>query len=1448
MNESWKEFYRHLLLKQLDDSMLFLKNDPQYMTILLPLLKIPGDDPTKDSKVILFRWAVKCIINRLTESQERPDVPIDFSATHPALQNPNELSELVKNEPAQILDLVKHFSYEFFNTLRALHTRASLEFCENIYKAKEIPLHLVGKIISTFSISVMPLNFQDLLQFRVNDFNTLSELYEGLMCNFESHQIDSCEMLSTFIDPFMGDDAIVLVNQTSRFRSHFVDLGGNASARVFPSYAIINFLYQIENLNSAQILKQIQRLPDHPFTKKLKNQIILSQVLGLGNDWSPLSEKSIPLIITPECIAENVLPFPRDAEFISVSQETWLKDFDFLHAYSSMRSLLDRREVDDFPDFLCEDLFSILFLPRFLKKLSHKQLVSLLESLLAKIPEDNELRKYVNTALRKTQAAVLIFKDFKPRLLFYPYATYFKNCPPQNLVKLMNILEVYPSSAYSMIFHKSFFDHVSLQKEENDPKSLLLSRSYPKDMIDDYLVDKSKEISNTIPLEVRNHAIFDLAASYRQLSSCTKLVNDENLQKYIEKLFVKEPTYPDITDLTFLENPVNLKKKVTDFLSQNFDGFNGYLIKFSNYIKQLLFGSSKMLAETPHDFIFGRIQVNKTLQAALKTFEGTGIDLEAYIYNNIKPNDLSKQFLIDIVKNDPVSGLTYAYECLDPHDVVHIFSSKPMVKLLSRSKHFEAFSNDLDQSIKIFESTGDLFEVNGDVQLEEHLPKVFENLKQLPEEEACAVLSDLALQFDLDKYYMEVLEITKKFKNENRLPLYEHLLSIFPADSSANILFYKRFDKSRQGWQEMLDISYDSDAIFNNPAKVYTMATQHLKNYVVETQRVYNIKQFAQILIIIRAKKAFKSMEAEKEWLFKEISPETPTLPGIIESLNDRLIVKMIVSVAMKKDVNCVREIAETYDSSLIFEEIRPFVSKNVKLLKLLPDDEMKDNLILLILKSFSVDSLDSASKLLLAVMRLQRAIKPGYKSEPLGCALRSIAENGLFEKYQTQYSTDDITSLFTLAMKFDIFEASNYFKELNPDYDYSSINRLKTLLGISPSQDGEDTKMLFESPTLPFDLGFIIRSLPTNLSTASSLLKIETFGRTLKVWKRKPRQIEIKKPKYTDLLFLNISDLSNNVKMSKNKFDNISFGSINRMDFIEYKEKDINDAITETLATHNLSLLFDSALQNMDYDFLKKSLKIFDDHSCIYCLLVLSSWALERRCPLDFFAGENMMNKLELGEFVSSLKNALTQMTLLSSTVDSSVLLPPGTVARGDQKSLNDVNVILDYQNQVGKNVSLFSSADKGKACVALLKSNEYERAFAMIKALGVDTTDIMIEAAAHFGSVSNFELGNFLVNVVPRLDVDSANQLTEALASILVGNKFEDSFIGTIIAGIDQPRNAFRILKWFGLNETAAFVALQNGLKDEIEQCRKDIRMKKSAAVLRACACWVSRDMKSN
>ncbi|EAY23427.1 hypothetical protein TVAG_070910 [Trichomonas vaginalis G3] len=1441
MEEDWVEFYKHLLLKQIEESLLFLKNDPQFMSILAPLLKLPGDDPIKDVKKILFRWTVRCIINRLTDSKERPEVPLDFSASHPALSDPNELSELVMNDPEQILDLVKHFPFEFFKTLKTIHTRASLELCDKISQSEKFPLHLIGRIVSSFPISITPFNFQALFDLRCKTAVNISELYEGLMCNFESHQLESAELLSTAIDPYFEEDAIVLANQSQRYKMHFVDIAGRTCSRVFPTFGIVNFLIQIDKLNTTQMLKQLNKLPDHIITRKVKNQLILAQVLGLGDDWSPVTENSIPKIITPECIADNILPFTRDSEFINISKESWETDFDFIQSYGAIKSFLTDHKLEDFPESIAVDLFSLLFLPKFLKKVEYQDLLDFLTKLQSKLPSDSDLHKYVSIAIKKAQASSLIFKEFKSRLMFYPYDTYFKNCPPQNLVKLMNILELYPSTAYSTIFRKNYFDHVKLPNDDSKQSSIFLTREFPMDLVDDYTIDKAKEVSVTIPAEQRDTAILDLACSHRQLSRCNTLVTNSDLQKYIEKIFVKEKKYPDISDLAFTESPSVLKKKINDLIMQ-FDGiYSEHLMMFSHYVKQLLTTSSRMLEESPEQFIFSKIKSTKSLQNVLKVFENTGVEVEEYIYQSLSPNDVSKSFLIDLVKNEPLSGLVYSYERLEPRDVAQFFESKTMTKLNARSKHFEIFERNDKSAKKVFETLGDPFDYCGEEDLEPLIPTLLENIKKMDEKEACSVLCDLSLMYDMEKYHLEILEITKKFKNENRIPLYETLLALFPPTSNTNILFYKRFPNKE--WQEMLDISYDSDRILESPDKVYNKCLSHLSKYNVETTKINNIMRFSQLLLIIRAKNIFNSREKEKEWILK-MNPSCKNLSDFITGLNDDVLMSMIVSIATMTDPHAVLDISKNYKQEDLFAKCKPYALSNSKILDLL-NDEMTDEMISSILKDFTINSLESESKMILDLRKLQKMAKENFKSRNFLLSLLGLAENGLFAKYNQSYKSDNLQELCEFANKYDFFDAINSFYEYGIDIDKTNINKMMSLLGVSPSGDGEDTKCLFESPTIKFNLFDDIYQLPNDVSSYPSLMRIDCQQGKLKLFKRKPNHISIKKPKTSDLPFLDISNASNQVKLISNKFELLSFDDTDKYsENIDYQGKDVKEAVTEMISYYPLHKLFDSALNNVDYNFLKELLVIFDSNSCIHCLLILSSWALDRSCSLDFFAGERNLSKQELSDFVTSLKTALTSMTLLSSTVDSSVLLPPGSVLHFDQKSLNDVSVILEYQRQVGRNVQLVSSADKGKACVTLLKNNEYSRAFAMIKALGVDTTDVMIEAAAHFGQLSNTELGNFLVNVVPRLDVESANQLTETLASILVGNKFEDSFIGTIIAGIDQPRNAFKILKWFGLNETAAFVALQNGLREEIEQCKKDIRMKKNAAILRACACWVSKD----
>ena len=110
----------------------------------------------------------------------------------------------------------------------------------------------------------------------------------------------------------------------------------------------------------------------------------------------------------------------------------------------------------------------------------------------------------------------------------------------------------------------------------------------------------------------------------------------------------------------------------------------------------------------------------------------------------------------------------------------------------------------------------------------------------------------------------------------------------------------------------------------------------------------------------------------------------------------------------------------------------------------------------------------------------------------------------------------------------------------------------------------------------------------------------------------------------------------------------------------------------------------------------------------------------------------------------------------------------------------------------------------------------------------------------------IEDFNNFYFLLNVIPRLSINSTNLLIETLASILVGNKFDDFFIKNLISGISDPRNTFQILNWFGFDELATFIALQNNLKNEIEISLKKFKKKKIFNYIKKCEIWLMKNFK--
>ena len=1448
------EFYKQALLKQIEECSLFMRNSPELISISKQMLELPGNDPSRDSKAILFRWAVQCIINRLTNSQDQPPVPLDFSSCHPALKDTSELLKLAKDDdPSVLMDLVENFRYEFFKTLKTLKYTVAIDFCKSTSKNLHIPIYMIGRFISSFKVSIAPFNYTLLFSSRCQDVSTMCDLYQGLLCDIGSYQVESAELLSNYCDPYLNEPALLLGNQAIRIPCHWVDASGSLCKKLFPSFSVLIFLFQVGTMNGNEMMKQLRKLPVTPITTKFKNQIILSQLLGLGDDWEPLKEKSIPAIISPDYITEGVLTLPRDTEFISIPKYSWETDFDFIEGYLAIIAALEKGtdDIDEFPMNVMEDLFSLLTIKDSNFEIPLNKTEKILHKLAEKVSQDDELSKYIEAGIRKVKAVRLVYQKPQKKQMFISRSSLFDICTDEKLPQLINIIGGSTISAISRLFKKSVVEKIGVPSEER--VNYLFDPRYVHSEDENEIIEKVEELLKSIPQDKASYSLLDLALSRRSFTAAAKLCQDDSFNEILKKILAPRKTYPDVSNLTFCESATILQKKV---LELNADLSSGTFFEFANYMDLLShIGTSKYTMVKPENFVIKMIRKATTIPGLLEEFSKTNVDVISFIYKNIEASSLSKSILIDIVKNEPLSGLIYSHECLESSDVAMFYPQDIMKKYLSRSKNFSVFDSNIDGK-DTFIKTGDLFYYNGEEKLDAYLPEVLQNVRKMDVDEAIAVLNELALQFDLEPYFTEVLEITKDFPGEKCKDLIETLAETFPSDSNALLLLYTRLDSYKQkkdvdeekNWNYIIQIASDYTKCFENPERIYTYTQIHLSHYSYGRTLVENIQNFVKILIIVRSKHFFKTREEEYKWIRRSICPGTETVAEAFSRLNDEMIVTMIVDIAINNEVECMKRIASKFDSNLLASKINPYLLKSPQIAELLPDVKQRDAALNTVLKRLVVRTQFMDARLLQILAKFKKYISED--SRGLLDVLRDASVNGLFSRFEIQFSARSLESLLQYCIKYDIHKARDILIKMGTKFNPTKLNDELTIFGITPSKRGTDSKIVYTSPPLPFDTDSLVSDLKEPNSILSSSIRIASLGNNIALYGRAPCPLEIHKPKICDFEYLDIKSPIADLRTSGNIYSNINFAKSNGE--ISFNDEDILNILTSSISYTELPELFDSILKQNKLDLLKRFLEIFDEHSCLFALLTLASWALQNKEALSIFSGEKNLTGKELENFVITVKDTLSAASAIYESVDPTILLPPGSIIKNNGKVLKDTLVIINYQKEVlltqSKRITLLSTADKGNAVTQLLILSDYDRAFTLMRELGVDPGDVMIEAAGYYGQRSNVELCEFLVNVIPRMDVDSANQLIEALASILVGNKFDDLFIKGIIAGMEEPRNAFHILKWFGLTDTAALIALQNGLNEEIEVALKDSKLKKGVAMIKACTCWLSRNHHTN
>jgi hypothetical protein len=178
---------------------------------------------------------------------------------------------------------------------------------------------------------------------------------------------------------------------------------------------------------------------------------------------------------------------------------------------------------------------------------------------------------------------------------------------------------------------------------------------------------------------------------------------------------------------------------------------------------------------------------------------------------------------------------------------------------------------------------------------------------------------------------------------------------------------------------------------------------------------------------------------------------------------------------------------------------------------------------------------------------------------------------------------------------------------------------------------------------------------------------------------------------------------------------------------------------------------------------------------------------------------------------FLNTLKSVLLHAIALLKRFDAALLLPTSVIPRGNYKELEEHLVALQSE-ELGK------CANGIELVAECFVKGDFERSWALIRRFDIDVDEAVISAAGRIGNTSLVDLCKFVLNILPMLEHSSRNTLIEALSAVLRKGRNGDEFVSLLLCEIDDWRDVYQVMKWFGMDESACLVAVLNGNQDDV------------------------------
>lgn len=739
------------------------------------------------------------------------------------------------------------------------------------------------------------------------------------------------------------------------------------------------------------------------------------------------------------------------------------------------------------------------------------------------------------------------------------------------------------------------------------------------------------------------------------------------------------------------------------------------------------------------------------------------------------------------------------------------------------------------------------------------------------------------------------------------IPLLE-FLSLLNPKQQKNLEGASEITRVQFSYDYLTRLINNFDDILERPQDYFRLCSYHLKSHLVERDLIGSLRYFCLIIISVRNFKLFKTREKENDWISKYVTNGVSSitidiLGQMIVDIGLNLSFECGKRLAdLCPDIDLSIHIKNTMPNSV---KLLSYVKDPSELVTSILSEQKVGNeadevrLLHFLAKigsihlspSFANSDFNANNIPLFKILNELAHVYICYRRR-----IRYVGTS-LHKLYDIAVMTDTLSLIpifkeigveMSPLVKTMVENSYTIFGFVPNNNSNSNSNSGPGPAGKSPNtQIGSlysSRKKIFTSPKLTFNIRDDLNEMSKSLSSTSdqpTMYMIESTqseSNYLTVYQIPLQKRDIKVNYRPDFTYYEMQDRSN-TKILKiglgNSGSGISLQTLANDNFSTIKTtysdettestkpsepiKFMNMAhmkktISEYVGNVNLNKLFE-LLPNQHLHTL---LKFANAKGLIHMIFKLCCWVEDHedakkvfifpRSSFKEFQEKHNDLKKKLNEFIATLRNVILKALALTPYVDSGYLLPVGILNTGNTKLLKDEQTLIEFQLELDiKKVNLFANkTNKTGLIMKLFYEAEYEKAFTMIRIFRIDMNQILSKTVkVLMGNESDMsKVGKFMFNVVPRLDIDSANKLIESISSDLSKNEANKPFLNLLVSGIDDSRNVYQMLSNFGFNETAAMVAIQEGLSEEVNASFNDQKNKDQEQLLRGCSRWINQN----